>query len=59
MKYFATYEIPKHKLLPLIGEEVKNGITGSTTYFIKDFVSVESIELLKDSKGIFQIFWEC
>ncbi|WP_339754508.1 hypothetical protein [Algoriphagus aquimarinus] len=56
MKYFATYEIPKHKLLPLIGEEVKNGVTGSTTYFIKSFVSDESIELLKDSKGIFQIF---
>ncbi len=56
MMYFHSNDVPKHKLLPLIGEEVRGGITGSTTYFIKSFHSIETIELMEDSKGIFQAF---
>lgn len=56
MKYFESHEIPAAKLLPLIGEAVNYGVTGSTTYFIKSFNSSEDIPFLENSKGIFQAF---
>jgi hypothetical protein len=56
MTYFYSYEVPKYKLFPLIGEEVKKGIVGSTAYFMKSFDSTEAIDLMENSKGIFQVF---
>lgn len=56
MMYFDPNNVPKHKLISLIGEEIKSGVTGSTTYFIKFFESTETIEWIEHSKGIFQIF---
>lgn len=56
MTYFQSSDIPRRKLLPLIGEETKTGVRGSTTYFIKSFQSAEQIDLMEDSKGIFQLF---
>ncbi|SIN69938.1 hypothetical protein [Algoriphagus halophilus] len=35
---------------------MKNGLIGSTTYFIKSFDSVERIELMENAKGILQTF---
>lgn len=56
MIYFESNNVPKSKTLPLIGEEVRSGVVGSTTYFIKSFESDETLEWLENSKGIFQIF---
>lgn len=56
MKYFNSNDVHEHKLRPLIGEAVKNGVTGSTTFFIKSFESNETIALIDDSKAIFQTF---
>ncbi|PTB94074.1 hypothetical protein C9994_12415 [Marivirga lumbricoides] len=57
MHYFDSNESNlRHKLSPFIGEPLQSGIKGSTSYFIKQFEADTAINLLNDSKGIFQAY---
>lgn len=46
----------KHKISPIIGDLLKSGIKGSTSYYIKLFEPDESIDLIENAKGIFQAY---
>lgn len=57
MQYFISNDKNlKHKLSPIIGDALKSGIKGSTSYFIKLFEADESIEIMENAKGIFQAY---
>lgn len=47
----SNYQIQK-----LIGSEITEGVKGSTVYFIQSFYPKDSLWILENSKGIFQLY---
>lgn len=54
--FFQEPNPPQRKLGPLIGEPVKQGVRGSSAWFIKAFRFEGHTECLENGKGLFQLF---